>query len=294
MLKSTDFDQEVLNLFDAYVHGSIDRRLFLTRAAKFAVGTMTAAAILDALNPNFAAAQLIRPDDPRLRSEHVAYPSPQGYPKTQAYVVQPATEEAKRPGILVVHENRGLNPHIEDITRRLALEGYLAFAPDALAPLGGYPGEEDKARELFSTLDQAKTRQDMLAAAKYLQQRPDCTGRIGVVGFCWGGGITLFLATQLPDLNAAVAFYGNQPPADQAANIKCPLMMHYAENDPRINAGRPAWEDALKAAKVKYSSYSYANTQHGFNNNTTPRYDEPAAKLAWTRTLEFFNQHLRG
>jgi carboxymethylenebutenolidase len=293
MLKSTDFNQEVLTLFDAYVHGSIDRRTFLTRAAKFAVGTMTAAAILDTLNPNFAAAQLIKPDDPRLRSEHVAYPSPQGYAKTQAYVVQP-TGEAKRPGILVVHENRGLNPHIEDITRRLALEGYLALAPDALAPLGGYPGDEDKARELFATLDQAKTRQDMLAAAKYLKQRPDCTGKIGVVGFCWGGGITLFLATQLPDLNAAVAFYGNQPPADQAANVKCPLMMHYAANDPRINAGRSAWEDALKAAHVQYSSYTYPGTQHGFNNNTTPRYDEPAAKLAWTRTLDFFNQHLRG
>ena len=293
MQKASDFDQELLILFDAYVHGGIDRRTFLARAARFAVGTVTAASLLQALSPNFAAAQLIEPSDRRLDSEMVSYPSPRGYEKTRGYLVRPAGAEAKLPGILVIHENRGLNPHIEDITRRLAMEGYLAFAPDALAPLGGYPGDEDKARELFATLDQAKTREDMLAAAAYLKGHPGGTGKIGAVGFCWGGGITLMLATQMPDLDAAVAFYGNHPPAEQAANVKAPLMIHYAENDPRINAGRAAWEDALKAAGVKYTAYSYPGTQHGFNNNTTPRYDEAAAKLAWGRTLEFFRQHLK-
>ncbi len=293
MQKACEFDQELLILFDAYVHGSIDRRTFLARAGKFAVGTMTAASLLAALSPDFASAQVIKPDDQRLRFESVVYPSPQGYEKTRGYLVQQAEGDAKRPGILVVHENRGLNPHIEDITRRLALDGFLAFAPDALAPLGGYPGDEDKARELFATLDQSKTRQDMLAAGRYLKGLPECSGKIGVVGFCWGGGISLMVATQMPDLNACAAFYGNQPAADQAAKIKSPLLMHYAENDPRINAGRAAWEEALKAAKVPYTSYSYPGTQHGFNNNTTPRYDEAAAQLAWQRTLAFFNEHLR-
>lgn len=292
MQKASEFDQELLNLFDEYVHGVIDRRMFLGRAAKFAAGTVTAASLLTALSPDFASAQLIPADDRRLRFDSVEYPSPQGYEKTRAYLVQKAEADGKRPGVLVVHENRGLNPHIEDITRRLALEGYLAFAPDALAPLGGYPGDEDKARALFATLDQGKTRQDMLAAGRYLKQRPECNGKIGVVGFCWGGGIALMLATQMPDLDACVAFYGNQPPADQATKVKSPLLMHYAENDPRINAGRAAWEEALKVAKVPFSAYSYPGTQHGFNNNTTPRYDEAAAQLAWQRTLAFFNEHL--
>lgn len=294
MQKACEFDQELLILFDAYVHGSIDRRTFLARAGKFAVGTVTAASLLAALSPDFSSAQVIKPDDRRLRFESVVYPSPQGYDKTRGYLVRQAEGDTKRPGVLVVHENRGLNPHIEDITRRLALDGFLAFAPDALAPLGGYPGDEDKARELFATLDQSKTRQDMLAAGRYLKARPECNGKIGVVGFCWGGGIALMVATQMPDLNACVAFYGNQPAADQATRIKSPLLMHYAENDPRINAGRATWEEALKAAKVPYTSYSYPGTQHGFNNNTTPRYDEAAAQLAWQRTVAFFNEHLRG
>lgn len=293
MQKASDFDQELLILFDAYVHGAIDRRAFLSRAAKFAVGTMTAASILAALSPNFVAGQTVKADDARLRGEFVEYPSAQGYEKTRGYLVQQAGGEGKRPGILVVHENRGLNPHIEDIARRLALDGFLAFAPDALAPLGGYPGDEDKARAAFATLDQAKTRQDMIAAAKYLKQHPQCTGKVGVIGFCWGGGVAMMLATQLPDLNAAVAFYGNHPAADQAANIKCPLMIHYAENDPRINAGREAWEAAMKAAGVRYTVHSYPGTQHGFNNNTTPRYDEAAAGLAWGRSMTLFNEHLR-
>jgi carboxymethylenebutenolidase len=292
--KASDFDQELLNLFDQYVHGQIDRRGFLDRAAKFAVGGMTAAMLLDALNPAFAAAQQVPKADPRLKTESVEFPSPQGSSKTRGYLVKPAKASAKLPGILVVHENRGLNPHIEDVARRLALDDFLALAPDALAPLGGYPGDEDKARELFTKLDQTKTREDFVAAATYLKNRPDCTGKIGVVGFCYGGGIANMLATRLPDLAAAVPFYGNQPSAEDAAKIKAPLLIHYAENDDRINAGWPAYEAALKAHNIRYTMFKYPGTQHGFNNDTTPRYDEAAAKLAWQRTVDFFNKEVRG
>jgi carboxymethylenebutenolidase len=212
----------------------------------------------------------------------------------RGYLARPANATGKLPGVLVVHENRGLNPHIEDIARRLALDKFLAFAPDALTPLGGYPGDEDSARALFAKLDQSKTREDFVAAANVLKSRPDCTGRIGVVGFCYGGGIANMLATRLPDLRAAVPFYGNQPRPEEAANIKAPLLIHYAEKDERINAGWPAYETALKANHVPYTMHTYPGTQHGFNNDTTPRYDEAAAKLAWQRTVEFFNKHLRG
>ena len=211
----------------------------------------------------------------------------------KGYLARPATATGKLPGVLVVHENRGLNPHIEDIARRVALDNFVAFAPDALTPLGGYPGEEDKARELFGKLDQTKTREDFVAAAGYLKGRPDCTGKIGVVGFCYGGGIANFLATRLPDLGAAVPFYGGQARAEDVPNIKAPLLIQYAEKDDRINAGWPAYEAALKANNVKYTAYIYPGTQHGFNNDTTPRYDEAAAKLAWQRTMEFFNKNLR-
>jgi carboxymethylenebutenolidase len=292
--KASDFDQEVLNLFDQYVHGQLDRRGFLDRASKFAIGGLTAGMLLDALTPNFAAAQQVPRDDKRLKTESIEYPSPQGSGKMRGYLARPAGASGKLPGILVVHENRGLNPHIEDIARRLALDNFMAFAPDALTPLGGYPGDEDKARGLFGTLDAAKTREDFVTAANYLKSRPDCTGKIGAVGFCWGGGIVNMLATRLPDLGAAVPFYGNQPPAEDVAKIKAPLLIQYAETDDRINAGWPAFETALKAADVKYTMYKYPGTQHGFNNDTTPRYDETAAKLAWQRTVEFFNKNLRG
>jgi carboxymethylenebutenolidase len=289
-----DFDQELLNLFDQYVHGGIDRRTFLDRAAKFAVGGMTAAMLLDALSPKFAEAQVVAKDDPRLEAEMLEYLSPQGSGTMKGYLVRPAKSQGKLPGILVVHENRGLNPHIEDVARRLALENIVTFAPDALTPLGGYPAAgEDEARQLFAKLDQAKTREDMVAAAAWLKASPECTGKVGAVGFCWGGGIVNFLATRIPDLSAAVPFYGNTPPTDDVPKIKAPLMIHYAENDPRINAMWPAYEAALKAAGVPYTMYMYPGTQHGFNNNTTPRYDEAAAKLAWQRTVDFFNQHLR-
>ena len=212
----------------------------------------------------------------------------------KGYLAVPATMKGKLPAVLVVHENRGLNPHIEDVARRVALADFVAFAPDALAPLGGYPGDEDKARALFPKLDQAKTREDFVAAVNYLKGRPDSTGKVGVVGFCYGGGIANLLATRIPDLGGAVPFYGGQPAAEQVPNIKAPLLIHYAENDERINAAWPAYETALKAAKVRYEAYIYPGTQHGFNNDTTPRFDEAAAKLAWTRTIEFFNKNLRG
>lgn len=291
--KASDFDPEVLKLFDAYVHGGIDRRAFLERASKYAVGGVTAAMLLDELQPRFAEAQQVAKDDGRIHTEYLPYPSPQGNTNTRGYLVRPAAAKGKLPGILVVHENRGLNPHIEDIARRLALDNFVAFAPDALAPLGGYPGDEDAARQSFAKLDQAKTREDFVAAAAFLKRRPECTGKIGVVGFCYGGGIANMLAWRVPDIAAAVPFYGNQPSAEDAAKMKAPLLIHYAENDERINAGWPAYEAALKANRIPYTMHMYKGTQHGFNNDTTPRYDEAAAKLAWQRTIEFFNKYLR-
>jgi carboxymethylenebutenolidase len=291
---ANDFPQDLLNLFDEYVHGSIDRRGFLDRAGKFAIGGTTAAMLLDALNPKFAEAQQVPKDDKRLKTEYVEYPSPNGSGKVRAYLARPANATGKLPGILVIHENRGLNPHIEDIARRLALDNFMALAPDALTPLGGYPGDEDKAREVFPKLDQAKTREDFVTGAAYLKNRPDGTGKIGAVGFCYGGGIVNMLASRLgADLGAGVAFYGNQVPAEEAAKIKAPLMLQYAGTDERINAGIPAYEAALKANKVPYQVFVYDGTQHGFNNDTTPRFDANAAKLAWSRTVDFFNKHLR-
>src|SRR3954471_2261455 len=278
-----DFDQDLLILFDAYVHGALDRRGFLDKAAKYAVGGITAAMLLDQLSPKFLEAQVVKPEDPRLKVQSLEYDSPKGYGKMRGYLAQPAKAAGKLPAVLVIHENRGLNPHIEDIARRLAVDNFMAFAPDALAPLGGYPGDEDKACDAFPKLDQAKTREDFVAAATWLKNRPDCTGKIGAVGFCYGGGIVNMLATRMPDLAAAVPFYGNQPSAEEAAKIKAPLLIHYAENDDRINAGWPAFEAALKANKVDYTMHKYPGTQHGFNNDTTPRYDAEAAKLAWTR-----------
>lgn len=290
---AADFEPEVLKLFDKYVHGIIPRREFLKNAAKFAVAGVTAEGLLEALNPKFAEAQEVQGNDPRIKAQYVEYPSPAGYGTLRGYLVQPANASGKLPTVLVVHENRGLNPHIEDITRRLALDGFIAFAPDALFPLGGYPGDEDKARDLFTKLDQSKTREDFVAAAAILKKLPQGNGKVGVTGFCYGGGISNFLATRIPDLAAAVPFYGNQPAPEDAAKIKSPLLIHYAENDERINAGWPKYEAALKAAGVKYEAYIYPGTQHGFNNNTTPRFDANASKLAWTRTVAFFKQHLK-
>ena len=289
---ANEFPQELLNLFDQYVHGAIDRRGFLDRAGKFAVGGTTAAMLLDALNPKFAEAQQVAKDDKRIKAEYVTYDSPNGTGKMKGYLVRPANASGKLPSILVVHENRGLNPHIEDIARRLALDGFMAFAPDALTPLGGYPGDEDKAREVFPKLDQTKTREDFVTAAQWLRTRPDSTGRLGAVGFCYGGGIVNMLATRVPELAAGVPFYGGQPPVADVPKIKAAMLIQYAENDERINAGWPAYEAALKAANVRYEGYIYPGTQHGFNNDTTPRYDANAAKLAWSRTVAHFKKHL--
>jgi carboxymethylenebutenolidase len=291
---ATDFDQELLILFDAYVHGGIDRRGFLEQAQKFAVGGVTASMLLASLSPNFAAAQVVPKDDKRLKTEMLTYASPAGSGSMKGYLAMPANATGKLPGILVVHENRGLNPHIEDITRRLALDNFIAFAPDALTPQGGYPGDEDKARELFSKLDQAKTREDFLVAARLLKERPECNGKYGAVGFCYGGGMVHFLSTRLPDLAAGVPFYGNHPAVEEAAKVKAPLLIHFAGVDERINAAWPAYEAALKAAGARYTAHQYPGTQHGFNNDTTPRFDAVAAKLAWDRTMAFFNQNLRG
>ena len=292
-LTAADFDQELLILFDAYVHGDMDRRSFLGQAQRYAKAGVTAAGLLAALSPNFSAGQQVPAQDSRVTTQRVSLPTPSVYGKINGYLARPSAAGAARlPMVLVVHENRGLNPHIEDVTRRLALDGFMAFAPDALTPLGGYPGDEDKAREAFAKLDQESTREDFLAAAQWLRMRADGDGKLGVVGFCYGGGMSHWLATQLPELRAAVPFYGNTPDPALAAKVKAPLLVHLAEVDERINAAWPAYEDALKAAGAKYQVHHYAGTQHGFHNDTTPRYDAAAAKLAWERTVAFFKAQL--
>ena len=291
-LTAHDFQPEVLQLFDRYVHGDLSRRGFLDEAGRVAGSGAAAVALLAALSPQFAVAQVVKPGDPRIVTMPKSFPSPQGNGEVKGLMAMPAKPAGKLPMVLVVHENRGLNPHIEDITRRLAVDGFLAYAPDALAVAGGYPGDEDKAREAFGKLDQAKARADFMAAARAMQALPEGNGKLGVVGFCYGGGMANYLATQLPELRAAVPFYGGHPPAEDVAKIKAPLLIHYAANDERINAGWPAYEAALKAAGAKFEAHVYAGTQHGFNNDTTPRFDAEAAKLAWSRTLAFFGQHL--
>jgi len=291
--KASDFDPEVLRLFDQYVHGIIDRRAFLSGAARFAAGAMTAGGILAALAPQFALAQQVKPDDKRLSAKYVEFPSPKGYGAGRGYLVRPAHGEGPLPLVLVVHENRGLNPHIEDVTRRLALERFIAFAPDALFPLGGYPGDEDAARERFAKLDQAKTHEDFLAAAAFLRSVDGNNGRLGAVGFCYGGGMVNFLATKLPGLDAGVPFYGSAPELADVDDIEAEMLVVLASSDDRINAGWPAYEKALKAAGVDYALYRPEGTQHGFNNDTTPRYDEDAAREAWRRMLALFERTLR-
>jgi len=290
--QASDYRPEVLQLFDKFVHGDISRRDFLDRAAAFTVAGAGAAALLESLSPDFAAGQVIAEDDARVAASYAEYDSPQGGGRMRGYLARPASAAGPLPGVLVIHENRGLNPHIEDIARRLALEGYLAFAPDALTPLGGYPGSEDAARELFAQLDRNTLVEDFVAAFEFLQSREDCTGKVGAVGFCFGGGMVNQLAVRLPGLGAGVAFYGGQVPADQVPRIEAPLLLHYAGIDERVNAGWPAYEAALKEHGVAYEAYVYEGANHGFNNDTTPRFDSQAAERAWRRTLEFFEQHL--
>jgi len=293
-LTAADFDPEVLRLFDQYVHGGIDRRGFLDRAARYATAGTTAAGLLAALSPDFAHAQKVAPNDARTRTESVEIDSPAGSGKLRLYVARPARASGPLPVVLVAHENRGLNPHIEDIARRLATDQFIAVAPDALTPLGGYPGDEDKARERFAQLDAAKTREDFVAAANWARGIAGGNGRLGAVGFCWGGGTVNMLATRLPELLAAAPFYGPAPALDQVGRIKAQLLLVFADNDERINAGWPPYEAALKAAGVRFEAFKYPNTQHGFNNDTTPRFDEAAARQAWGRALALFNGTLRG
>jgi len=290
--KASDFEPEVLSLFDQYVHGLIDRRGFLIGAARFA-GTVGAVGLLAALSPRFAAAQQVKPEDERISASYVEFDSPKGHGKGRGYLVRPAHAKAPLPVVLVVHENRGLNPHIEDIARRLALANFIAFAPDALFPLGGYPGDEDAARALFGKLDQAKTREDFLAAAQMLKRLEGGNQRLGAVGFCYGGGMVNFLATRLPELAAAVSFYGSAPPLEDVGKIKAEMLIVLAGTDERINAGWPAYQEALTTAGVRYSMFQPPDTQHGFNNDTTPRYDEVAAHRAWSRMLALFEGNLR-
>ncbi len=290
---ANDFDPAVMRLFDQYVHGDIDRRGFLQGAARFAVGSAGAAGLLAALTPQFAAAQQVAPDDARLSAKFVEFPSPQGHGTARGYLVKPADAKGPLPVVLVVHENRGLNPHIEDITRRLALEGFIAFAPDALFPLGGYPGDEDAARALFAKLEQPKSREDFIAAANYLLALEGGNGKLGVVGFCYGGAMTNFLATRMPQVIAAAPFYGGAPATEDVPNIKAELLVVLAGDDERVNAGWPAYEQALKAAGVRYTLLQPPGTQHGFNNDTTPRYDQAAAAEAWKQTIALFNRTLR-
>jgi carboxymethylenebutenolidase len=288
-----DFHPEVLKLFDRYVHGLIDRRGFLEGASKYAAAGTTAVGLLEALSPKYAEAQQVAKDDKRIKAEYAEYQSPQGHGKMRGYLVRPANAKGRLPGIVVVHENRGLNPHTEDVARRAALENFVAFAPDALTPLGGYPGTDEAGVEMQRKLEQPKIQEDFLAAVNWLRAHQETTGRVGIVGFCFGGGISNAMAVRVPELGAAVPFYGGQPRAEDVPKINAPLMLQYAEMDERINAGWPAYEAALKANNKRYTVHIYPGTQHGFLNDTTPRYNEAAAKLAWQRTIEFFNKNLR-
>ena len=292
--KASEFSQELLDLFDRYVHADISRREFLDGAKKFAVGGLTAVSIWESLRPNYAWAQQVAKDDNRIMTEYATVPSPQGNGNIRGYLVRPAKADNKLPGVLVVHENRGLNPYIEDVARRLGTANFVAFAPDGLTSVGGYPGDDEKGGQLFGKVDRQKMTEDLLAAAYWLKARSDCTGRVGVVGFCFGGGIANTLAVRMgTDLAAAVPFYGGQPAAADVAKIKAPLLLHYASLDTRINGGWPAYEEALKANHVSHTVHMYEGANHGFHNDTTPRYDAAQAKLAWERTLDFFNKHLR-
>jgi carboxymethylenebutenolidase len=293
--KASDFPQELLDEFHLYVHGDIDRRTFLDRAGKYAVGGLTAAAILDMLKPNYAWAEQVPKDDKRIKTEYATVPSPQGNGSIKGYLVRPANASAtaKVPAVLVVHENRGLNPYVEDVARRLGTSNFMAFAPDGLTSVGGYPGDDEKGGELFMKVDRAKMTEDFMAAANWLKSRPESTGKLGVVGFCFGGGIANTLATRLPDLAAAVPFYGGVPPDADIPKIKAAILAHHGELDTRLAMSWPAYDAALTANKVPHEGYIYPKANHGFHNDTTPRYDEAAAKLAWQRTIGWFNKYLR-
>jgi carboxymethylenebutenolidase len=290
--KASDYDPRILKLFDGYVHGTVTRREFLDRAAAFTTAGMSAAAILASLSPNYALASQVDPDDPSIEASYKKYASPDGAGVMQGYFVRPAAKGHKLPGVVVIHENRGLNPYVADVTRRLATAGFIAFAPDALYPLGGYPGNDDDGRKLQRQRDGAEMRADFMAAVDYLAAHPDCTGKVGSVGFCFGGGMSMYLAVNSDELDAAVAYYGRHPAAEDAAKIDIPLMIHHGELDERVNAGWPAFKAGLDEAGVRYEQYMYADANHGFHNDTTPRYDENAARESWERTVGWFERHL--
>lgn len=293
-IENGQLGQEVFDLFDRYVHGKIDRREFMERVSRYAVGGLTVAAIIDYLSPDYAAAQQVRAGDPRLDEEYVEYDSPKGAGRMRGLLSMPAGNESRLPGVVVVHENRGLNPHIEDVCRRAGLADFIALAPDALTPLGGYPGNDDDGRALQRQRDREEMLEDFIAACEYLQAHPACSGNVGVVGFCFGGWISNMMAVRAPGLLAAVPFYGGQPAAEDVSSINAPLALHFAGLDTRVNAGWPAYEAALMEHQKEYTAHFYPNVNHGFHNDTTPRYDEEAARLAWKRTIDFFNERLRG
>jgi carboxymethylenebutenolidase len=291
-LTAKDFAPELLELYDFYAHGKITKREFLDRASKFTVGGMTAVAILSAMSPNYALAQQVPASDPDITVEYITYPSPKGHGEVRGYLARPSSASGRLPAVVVVHENRGLNPYIEDVARRVAKAGYIALAPDGLTSVGGYPGNDDKGRELQQQVNPEKLMNDFFAAIEFLMAHEATTGKVGITGFCYGGGVSNAAAVAYPELACAVPFYGRQPDAADVARIKAPVLLHYAELDTRINDGWPAYEAALKAAGVTYEAYIYPGVNHGFHNDTTPRYDEAAAKLAWQRTLDWFAKHL--
>lgn len=293
MAKKPGYDPKVMRLFDGYVHGQMTRREFLDRVATITTSGVAAAAILSSLSPDYALAQQVAPDDKSILASYKKYGSPKGAGVMKGYYARPAVIQHKLPAVVVIHENRGLNPYIEDVARRLAVAGFIAFAPDALTPLGGYPGNDDDGRALQKQRDRAEMIEDFVAAVEFLAGHPDCTGKVGAVGFCFGGGMAMRLAVRLPDLGAAVPFYGRHPDPDEAAAIRAPLMLHHAALDERVNASWPDFEEALKAADRNYVNHHYDGVDHGFHNDTTPRYAEEAAELAWKRTLEFFNANLK-
>jgi carboxymethylenebutenolidase len=292
-LRKEDIKQEVFELYDAYAHNKLDRRTFVEKLSAYAVGGITVASLMSAMMPNYVDTITVQPDDERIGSDYIMYDSPKGGGKIKGLLSKPSGMSGKVPGIVVVHENRGLNPYIEDVGRRCAVAGFISLAPDALTPLGGYPGNDDEGRAMQSKRDRNEMLEDFIAAYETLKNHPDCTGEVGVVGFCFGGWISNMMAVRLPDLGAAVPFYGGQPSAEEAAQIKAPLMLQYAGLDERVNAGWPAYEEVLKANNVEYQAFVYPDVNHGFHNNTTPRYDEAAATLAWERTIDFFNKHLK-
>lgn len=292
-IRKEDIKQEVFDLYDDYAHNRIDRREFAQKLSTYAIGSLTVASLMSFLMPDYKGAIQVRQNDPRLKTEYINYESAKGAGTIKALLSKPADAREKLGGIVVVHENRGLNPHIEDVARRAALAGFISIAPDMLTPLGGYPGTDDEGRELQSKRDRNEMLEDFIAAYEYLKGHKDCNGKVGVVGFCFGGWISNMMAVRIPDLSAAVPFYGGQPATEDVSKIKAPLLLHYAALDTRVNEGWPAYEKALKEQNKEYTAHMYPDTNHGFHNDTTPRYDKAAAELAWNRTVEFFKKHLK-